>query len=429
MADAVLDADPLARVSSASGLVRRGDGGEERDLFHPPGRARGEHRTGGLGAQPLVAGVGEQGDAGDEGQQLDQAGLADLGQVVDGARAGLSAEQQPPGCRAAHPHLGGIEQAQLPDEVRAVPRRPWLPGSRTMGGAGSSVRTCALHSRCPRNVSSPCAPRSLRAIDRAIGWVSDLRAYVGAMDNRFASRVDRLNVSIGNATAAESRIRDVDVAREVTALTRGQGAGLGRDRDAGPGGPVRGPRPRPAALNGCAEAASRAPERCVGALVRPVSAGHPAGRRRVPAAHALSTDRLTSLPRKTLVSSSSRRHMAVHIRPFVLQAHSLDELVATGTLPLQAARFLEAAVAAGLDVPVSGRRSPVVRRARPQPVRSSSVTDGTTIPEVPGSRRCSGRGRPRGGFHQAILSSGEAPGGRVLQWTAPWWTLRAFAQA
>ncbi len=185
------------------------------------------------------------------------------------------------------------------------------------------------------------------------GGVSDLRAYVGAMDNRFASRVDRLNVSIGNATAAEARIRDVDVAREVTALTRGQDAGLGRDRDAGPGGPVRGPRPRPAALNGCAEAASRAPERCVGALVRPVSAGHPAGRRRVPAAHALSTDRLTSLPRKTLVSSSSRRHMAVHIRPFVLQARSLDELVATGTLPLQAARFLEAAVAAGLDVPVS----------------------------------------------------------------------------
>ncbi|WP_369251840.1 flagellin N-terminal helical domain-containing protein [Geodermatophilus amargosae] len=63
---------------------------------------------------------------------------------------------------------------------------------------------------------------TLRAIDRAIGWVSDLRAYVGAMDNRFSSRVDRLNVSIENATAAESRIRDVDVAGEVTALTRSQ---------------------------------------------------------------------------------------------------------------------------------------------------------------------------------------------------------------
>jgi flagellin len=63
---------------------------------------------------------------------------------------------------------------------------------------------------------------TLRAIDRAIGWVSDLRAHVGAMDNRFSSRVDRLNVSIENATASESRIRDVDVAAEVTALTRSQ---------------------------------------------------------------------------------------------------------------------------------------------------------------------------------------------------------------
>jgi hypothetical protein len=46
--------------------------------------------------------------------------------------------------------------------------------------------------------------------------------------------------------------------------------------------------------------------------------------------------------------------MAVNIRKFVLQAHSLDELVALETLTAQAARFLEAAVAAGLNVLVSG---------------------------------------------------------------------------
>ncbi|MGY2074849.1 CpaF family protein [Blastococcus sp. SYSU DS0828] len=46
--------------------------------------------------------------------------------------------------------------------------------------------------------------------------------------------------------------------------------------------------------------------------------------------------------------------MAVNIRKFVLQAHSLDELVALGTLTAQAARFLEAAVAAGLNILVSG---------------------------------------------------------------------------
>jgi pilus assembly protein CpaF len=46
--------------------------------------------------------------------------------------------------------------------------------------------------------------------------------------------------------------------------------------------------------------------------------------------------------------------MAVNIRKFVLQAHSLDELVALGTLTPQAARFLQAAVVSGLNVLVAG---------------------------------------------------------------------------
>ena len=55
-----------------------------------------------------------------------------------------------------------------------------------------------------------------------------------------------------------------------------------------------------------------------------------------------------------VIPDITRRHMAVNIRKFVLQAHSLDELVALGTLTAQAARFLEAAVAAGLNILVSG---------------------------------------------------------------------------
>jgi pilus assembly protein CpaF len=44
----------------------------------------------------------------------------------------------------------------------------------------------------------------------------------------------------------------------------------------------------------------------------------------------------------------------VNIRKFVLRAHSLDELVSLGTLTVQAARFLEAAVVSGLNVLVAG---------------------------------------------------------------------------
>ncbi len=46
--------------------------------------------------------------------------------------------------------------------------------------------------------------------------------------------------------------------------------------------------------------------------------------------------------------------MAVNVRKFLLQAHSLDELVALGTLTAQAARFLEAAVVSRLNVLVAG---------------------------------------------------------------------------
>jgi pilus assembly protein CpaF len=55
-----------------------------------------------------------------------------------------------------------------------------------------------------------------------------------------------------------------------------------------------------------------------------------------------------------VIPDITRRHMAVNIRKFVLQAHSLDELVALGTLTPQAARSLEAAVVSGLNVLVAG---------------------------------------------------------------------------
>jgi pilus assembly protein CpaF len=55
-----------------------------------------------------------------------------------------------------------------------------------------------------------------------------------------------------------------------------------------------------------------------------------------------------------VIPDITRRHWSVNIRKFVLSANSLDELVALGTLTAQAARFLEAAVVAGLNVIVAG---------------------------------------------------------------------------
>lgn len=55
-----------------------------------------------------------------------------------------------------------------------------------------------------------------------------------------------------------------------------------------------------------------------------------------------------------VIPDITRRHLALNIRKFVLHAHSLDELVLLGSLTSHAARFLEAAVAAGLNIIVSG---------------------------------------------------------------------------
>jgi pilus assembly protein CpaF len=55
-----------------------------------------------------------------------------------------------------------------------------------------------------------------------------------------------------------------------------------------------------------------------------------------------------------VIPDITRRHWSVNIRKFVLSASSLDELVELGTLTPQAARFLEAAVVAGLNVIVAG---------------------------------------------------------------------------
>lgn len=50
----------------------------------------------------------------------------------------------------------------------------------------------------------------------------------------------------------------------------------------------------------------------------------------------------------------SRTHWLLNIRKFVARAHRLDDLVALGTLSPQAARFLAAAVGAGLNILVAG---------------------------------------------------------------------------
>ena len=66
------------------------------------------------------------------------------------------------------------------------------------------------------------AGAAIRIIDDAVGTVSSLRAYLGAIENRFEHAIGGLTTAMENTTASVSRIRDADMAYEMTAYSRNQ---------------------------------------------------------------------------------------------------------------------------------------------------------------------------------------------------------------
>ena len=70
--------------------------------------------------------------------------------------------------------------------------------------------------------STDGALTALDSINTAISSVTQARGKVGAVQNRLARSVGNLSVSIENLQAAESQIRDADIAAEVATLTRNQ---------------------------------------------------------------------------------------------------------------------------------------------------------------------------------------------------------------
>ena len=61
---------------------------------------------------------------------------------------------------------------------------------------------------------------AMKSVDAAIDTVSSYRATLGAAQNRLEHTVNNLKVTSENITSAESRIRDTDMADEITAYTK-----------------------------------------------------------------------------------------------------------------------------------------------------------------------------------------------------------------
>ena len=62
----------------------------------------------------------------------------------------------------------------------------------------------------------------LSSIDTALSKVSGARAYLGANQNRLEHTINNLTTTSENLTSAEARIRDVDMAQEMSNFTRDQ---------------------------------------------------------------------------------------------------------------------------------------------------------------------------------------------------------------
>lgn len=66
------------------------------------------------------------------------------------------------------------------------------------------------------------ATTAVSLIDTAIGTINTQRAKLGALQNRLEHTIANLGNTIENLTSAESRIRDVDMALEMSNFTKGQ---------------------------------------------------------------------------------------------------------------------------------------------------------------------------------------------------------------
>ncbi|WP_088102416.1 flagellin [Halalkalibacter urbisdiaboli] len=69
-------------------------------------------------------------------------------------------------------------------------------------------------------LSNADANRAIFSLDQAINKVSSARSKLGAVQNRMEHTINNLQVTHENLTASESRIRDADMALEMTEFTR-----------------------------------------------------------------------------------------------------------------------------------------------------------------------------------------------------------------
>ncbi len=86
----------------------------------------------------------------------------------------------------------------------------------------SNVNLVSLGINLATIADKTSAQNCLANIDSAINTTTSIRAEFGAMQNRLQSVINNLTVNKENMTAANSRIRDADLAEETSEMTKAQ---------------------------------------------------------------------------------------------------------------------------------------------------------------------------------------------------------------
>jgi flagellin len=90
----------------------------------------------------------------------------------------------------------------------------------TFDASSADVNVAALGLNLASVADKISSQNSLSAIDQAIISVSGIRADFGALQNRLQSTVNNIAISVENLSAANSRVRDTDIARATADLTK-----------------------------------------------------------------------------------------------------------------------------------------------------------------------------------------------------------------
>lgn len=136
------------------------------------------------------------------------------------------------------------EMTQLHSEVDRIANTTEFNGKKLLSGEGSTLEFQVGLNNSPENdrfkfdvqklnvstqalgvgdistATKESAQNNLAKIDNAIKALSENRADMGALQNRLASTVSTLGIYEENLSAANSRIKDVDIASETSELTK-----------------------------------------------------------------------------------------------------------------------------------------------------------------------------------------------------------------